>query len=97
MPVTVCVPTVRLLIENVAVVPPVTAPVPIDTPPSSNVTVPVGVPAPGLVMLTVAVKVIDWPNTDGLLTLVTVVVVLALVTVCKKLADVLPEKLLLPL
>src|SRR5437899_4990846 len=32
--------------------------------PSLKVTVPVAVPAPGEVTLTVAVKVTDWPNTD---------------------------------
>ena len=30
--------------------------------PSLNVTVPVGVPAPGAVTVTVAVKVTDWPT-----------------------------------
>src|SRR6516165_12491416 len=34
--------------------------------PSMNSTVPVGVPAPGLVTDTVAVNVTDWPKTDGL-------------------------------
>jgi hypothetical protein len=31
-----------------------------------NVTLPVGVPAPGVVTETVAVNVADWPKTDGL-------------------------------
>ena len=34
--------------------------------PSLNVTVPVGVPAPGALTVTVAVNVTDWPKTDGL-------------------------------
>ena len=52
--------------------------------PSVNVTVPVGVPAPGAAASTVAVKVTVWPN-DALPGLagvaVIVVVVLALLTV----------------
>ncbi len=31
-----------------------------------NVTVPVGMPEPGALAVTVAVNVTDWPNTDGL-------------------------------
>src|SRR6266516_4835510 len=46
-----------------------------------KVTVPVGVPAPGATALTVAVKVTIWPDTDGLTEEVTVVVLLALLTV----------------
>jgi len=45
--------------------------------PSEKVTVPVGVPAPGNTALTVAVKVTDWPNTEGLTEEATVVVLLA--------------------
>ena len=51
------------------------------TPPSRNVTVPVGVPAPGAVTLTVAVNVTDWPVTEGFCEDVTPVVVFALLTV----------------
>ncbi len=61
------------------------SPMPIDVVPSRNVTVPVGVPAPGFTALTVAVKVTFWPNTDGLTEDVTVVDVLALFTVCSTL------------
>ena len=57
-------------------------PVPIGLPPSRNVTVPVGVPEPGATGETVAVKVTDWPNTDGFADEVTVVVVFALFTTC---------------
>jgi hypothetical protein len=48
---------------------------PIVAVPSRNVTVPVGVPVPGGV--TVAVKVTDWPKTDGLADDVSVVAVVA--------------------
>ena len=47
-------------------IPPVRDPDPIKVAPSKNWTVPVGVPAAGLVAFTVAVKVTGWPNTDGL-------------------------------
>ena len=40
-------------------------PVPRVVVPSLNVTVPVGVPAPGAVTVTVAVNVTDCPKTDG--------------------------------
>jgi len=49
--------------------------------PSLKVTVPVGVPAPGAVALTVAVIVTDWPNTDGLAEDARAVALLALFTV----------------
>ena len=51
------------------------------TPSIENCTVPVRVPAPGDTALTVAVKVTDWPNTEGLTEEATVVVVLAWLTV----------------
>src|SRR5438876_9579523 len=44
-------------------------------PPSLKVTFPVGVPEPGLLAVTVAVKVTDCPNTDGLAEELTAVVV----------------------
>ena len=49
---------------NVAL-PPLSVAVPRVEAPSRNVTVPVGVPEPGVPAVTVAVKVTDWPNTDG--------------------------------
>ena len=49
-------------------------PVPSVVDPSRNVTVPVGMPAPGGVAMTVAVRFTDWPNTEGLAEAVTVVV-----------------------
>src|SRR5438067_9897795 len=61
--------------------------------PSLKVTVPVGVPTPGETAATVAVKVTDWPDTDGLVEEVSVVVVLAALTVCVKVEDVLEVKL----
>src|SRR5689334_15022701 len=58
------------VIDNAAVVkvawPELRLPVPNVFVPSLNVTVPVGVPAPGATALTVAVNVTDWPDTDGL-------------------------------
>ena len=58
---------------------------------------PVAVPAPGEVTLTVAVKVTDWPNTDGLAEEATVVVVETWFTVWVKFAEVLVLKLASPL
>ena len=52
-----------------------------DVAPSLKVTVPVGVPEPGALALTVAVKVTDWPKTEGLDEEATAVVVLSLLTV----------------
>ena len=43
--------------------------------PSLNVIVPVGVPVPGALAVTVAVKITDWPNTEGLTEDTTVVAV----------------------
>src|SRR6059058_1021895 len=64
-------------------------------PPSWKVTFPAGVPAPGLLAVTVAVKVTDCLNTDGLAEELADVVVLYF-TVCVKLGDVLPLKLASP-
>ncbi len=74
-------PTASAEVVNVAM-PPLSVPVPIGLPPSSNVTVPVGVPDPGATAPTVAVNVIDCPNTDGFTEDVTAVVVSALFTTC---------------
>ena len=54
--------------------------VPMALPLSKNWTVPVAVPAPGETAATVAVKVTDWPKTEGFAEDVKVVVVLALLT-----------------
>ncbi|MDE3229382.1 MAG: hypothetical protein KGO05_05845 [Chloroflexota bacterium] len=61
----------------------------------TNCTVPVGVPAPGAVTLTVAVKVTVWPNDEGLAEEVRAVVVLAWLTVWVS-VPALPVKLASP-
>ena len=93
-----CVATLKPLVLKVAL-PPLRLPVPSVVAPSLKVTVPVGVPAPGETALTVAVKVTDWPETDGLAEELTEAVVLAGLTVCVNGEAVLslPLKLLSPL
>jgi hypothetical protein len=59
-----------------------------------NCTVPVGVPEPGAVTPTVAVKVTFWPHALELLEVRTAVLVPALLTVCVTAAEVLALKLL---
>jgi len=61
-----------------------------------NVTVPVGVPAPCTATLTVAVKVTDWPKTEGLTNDAKAVALLALFTVCVNVEEVLVVKLASP-
>jgi hypothetical protein len=56
-------------------------PVPNVVVPSLNVTVPVGLPAPGATAVTLAVKITDWPAVDGFKELTTTVVLTALFTV----------------
>ena len=65
---------------NVAV-PALSVPVPSVAAPSLNVTVPVGLPAPGAVALIVAVNVTVWPDTDGVTVDASAVEVAALLTV----------------
>src|ERR1043166_7754668 len=65
--------------------------------PSLKVTVPVGVPAPGETALTVAVKVTDWPNTEGFCDEATATALVALLTVCVKVAERFVLKLPSPL
>src|SRR5437868_6606986 len=70
------------------------------TPPSINVTVPDGVPEPGVPALTVAVNVTGCPSIDGFAELVTVVRVddnVARLTVWLRAAEVLAVKLASPL
>ena len=69
---------------------PTVTPLPIDTPPSSNVTVPVGVPLN--CGLTVVVNVTDWPNVDGFWELDTLVELVAWLTVWVSAAEVLESK-----
>jgi hypothetical protein len=66
-----------------------TAPVPILVVPLKKSTVPPGVPAPGLTAVTVAVKVTDWLDVEGLADEVIAVFVVALATVTLPAADVL--------
>jgi len=56
-------------------------PVPSEVVPSKKETVPVGVPAPGALGVTVAVKVTDWPKTEGLVADVTDALVASWLTV----------------
>ena len=60
-----CGPTASVLVVNIAWPELFSVPVPRVLEPSLKVTVPVGVPAPGLFAATVAVKVTGCPNTDG--------------------------------
>ena len=64
--------------------------------PSLKVTVPVGVPVPGELAVTVAVKVTDWRCIEGFSDDVTALVVPALLTTWLRDGDVLPLKLVLP-
>ena len=71
-------PTASDAMDKVAV-PEVRVPVPMMVEPFLKVTVPLAVPAPGETVATVAVKVTDSPNTEGVVE-ANVVVVLALLT-----------------
>ena len=62
-------------------------------PSSENCTVPVRVPEPGATALTVAVKVTDWPKTEGLAEEATVVLLPAWLTLWVTVAEVLAVKL----
>ena len=59
-------PTASEEVVNVAIPEPPKVPVPSAVDPSMKVTMPVGIPEPGATAVIVAVKVTDWPNTDGL-------------------------------
>ena len=89
-------PAAAKLVVNVAVPPVPTATVPRTTLPSLNVTVPVGVPAPGATAATVAVKVTAWPVTAGLTDDRRATVVAARLTVTAAAAEVLSAKPLVP-
>jgi len=81
------VPVDSVEVENVAVVTPAvvdTAPVPNVVAPSLKVTVPVGLAAavlPGLFTVMIAVNVTDCPGVDGFADELTLVLVLAWLTV----------------
>ena len=91
-------PAAKLVVEKVAVNGAVAdnVPLPITVVPSRKLTVPVGVPAPGLTMATVAVNVTLCPTTDGFRDEERLVVVLALLTTWDSAELVLPLKLVLP-
>jgi hypothetical protein len=90
-----CAPTVKAEVENTAF--PLTRPLdPRTVSPFLNVTVPVGVPLPGVTAVTVAVNVTDWPNTDGLCEELNAVELPALFTVCDNAAEVLVAYAVLP-
>jgi len=88
--------TVKLDVEQVALPADRATAVQIVVAPSLKSTVPVGVPAPGALAFTVAVKVTDWPNTDGFAEELKLVALLALLTTCDTAELVLPLKLLSP-
>ena len=88
-------PTASAEVANVAL-PALKLAVPSVAAPSRKVTVPVGVPDPGATALTVAVNVTDCPNTDGFTDEVTVVELLAWLTVWVMAAEVLPLKFVSP-
>ncbi len=85
-----CVPTESVEMAIVATPPPFKTPVPMVVTPSLKVTVPVG-DAPA----TVAVKVTDWLKTEGFTEDASPVVV-AVVTFCTRMDDVLGRSLLSP-
>jgi len=91
----VCTATESEFVAKVAV-PELKVPVPNVVPASLNVTVPLGVPAPGNTALTVAVNVTDCPDTDGFTDEATVVVLLAWLTVWVSVEEVLVVKLTSP-
>ena len=86
----VCEPAESVVV-NVAVLPEIVL-IPSVVEPSVNVTVPVAVLGD-----TVAVRVTDWPKVEGFAEEEMVVVVVAWLTVCESMEDVLDKKLeLLP-
>ena len=76
-----CVPTERDAVLRLATPEPFSVAVPSTVVPSSKVTVPVGVPEPGALAVTVVVKVTDWPKSDGFVDELTLVPVASLLTV----------------
>ena len=62
-------------VVNVACPEPFSVPVPRVVEPSRKLTVPVGMPEPGELAVTVAVSVTDWPEITGLFELETAVAV----------------------
>src|SRR5437763_1159348 len=90
--------TAREEMALLVALPPLTlAALPKAEPSIENCTVPVRMPAPGNTALTVAVKVTDCPNADGLTEEATVVVLPAWFTFCATTPEVLVLKLESPL
>ena len=89
-------PTASVLVVNMAWPALSRVPVPRMVEPSLKVTVPVGVPAPGLFAVTVAVNVTACPDSDGLAEELTTVVVPAFFTVSVSVLEVLPLKVASP-
>ena len=75
-----CEPIARALVVVKLALPPLRVAVPRLVVPSMKVTEPVGVPLPGALALTVAVKVTDRPKSDGLAEETTVVFVVSWLT-----------------
>ena len=71
-------------------------PVPRTVEPSLNVTMPVGVPAPGLVTFTVALSVTGWPKTEEEAEAASAVVVASGETLRLRAADVLARSSMSP-
>ena len=89
-------PTDNADVLNVATPEPFSVPVPSVVEPSMNVTVPVGVPEPGALAVTVDVNVTDWPKTEGLADDDTELLVPSWFTVCVNADDVLVVKSVSP-
>jgi hypothetical protein len=88
---------VRLVVAGLVASPPVRVTgLPKFVPSMTNCTVPVGVPLPGAVTLTVAVKLTLWPANEGLTEESTTVLVVPLATIWVRAKAVLLEKLASP-
>ena len=59
-------PTASADVVKLATPEPSSIPAPSGVEPSMNIMVPVGIPEPGALEVTVAVNFTDWPNTEGL-------------------------------
>jgi hypothetical protein len=96
----VWVPAAKAVLKEAVVAPPALLTLiglPLLLPSIRNWTVPLGVPAPGAVTLTMAVKLTLWPDTEALTEAFTIVLVVALLTVSVRRVAVLLEKLASPL
>src|SRR5438105_8082918 len=90
------VPTASADVVRVALPLPFSVPVPRTLAPFMKGAVPVGGPAAGATADTGAVKVTDWPKTDGLTKEASDVLLDAVVTVCLRIGEVLPVKFVSP-